>query len=197
MTRRVASVSLALALSSAFLSGCMTPRVTNTARTGVEQMLLSTAAERSLAKLALGKLDGRRVFINEAGLECVDKSYVAGLLKSLLANAGGVVVAKADDADLVCEPRAAALATDAWEGLFGVPALNIPIPMVGSTATPELAIFKQARQNGVAKLALLLHDRATGQMVANLGPEFGRSHSTVWTILLFISFRTTDIPELK
>src|SRR5262245_22338428 len=85
--------------------GCATTRTSDTARTAVEQLLISNAVDQSLAKVDFGPLNGHKVFIQEKYLDGVDKNYVAGTIRHRVLAAGGKLAEKPEDAELVMEIR--------------------------------------------------------------------------------------------
>ncbi len=65
-----------LALLASFGIGCATQKQSDTARTGVEQLLISTAVDRSLDKVDYKPIQNAKVYIEEKYLDCTDKNYV-------------------------------------------------------------------------------------------------------------------------
>src|SRR3954452_4051770 len=95
--------SFALSVCLAAVSGCATQKETHTARTGVEQLLVSSAIDGSLDKVDFPKLGGRKVFLETKYLDCVDKNYVIVSMHHRLLRVGSKLVDKLDDADVVLE----------------------------------------------------------------------------------------------
>lgn len=176
------------------LAGCSLGRKTDTARTAIEQLLLSTAADRALGGVECKELKGRKVFLDVSNLEAYDKGYVIGSLRDQLGECGVRLVADAKEADVILEARSGALAIDGSEFLLGIPSLPIPVPGAGVLQTPELAFFKKVNQQGVAKFAMNSRDKQTGKQVHSTGPLAGTAYYNRFTIL-FIQWKSTDIPE--
>ena len=189
-----AGLCVLLAVAGLVSGGCSMARKTDTARTAVEQLLLSTAADRALGHLTCDPLKGRKAFVDVSNLETYDKGYVTGAIRDALGARGVRLVADAKQADVIVEARSGALAIDGSEFLLGIPSLPIPIPGAGVVQTPELAIFKRVSQQGVAKLALSTLQKGTGEQILSTGPLAGDAYYNRFTIL-FIQWKSTDIPE--
>src|SRR5262245_27304100 len=103
---------LFLAVLSIFLPGCVMTRITEPPRSAVEQLLISTAADRSLGLASFDLFKGKKVFIDATYFESYDKPYVIGTLRDLLSTQGALLTTNATVADIVVEPRSGALSTD-------------------------------------------------------------------------------------
>ena len=79
---------LAALFAAVLVSGCLQTRTSEPSRTAVEQLLLSRAAAKSLAEADLEILRGRKVWVSGSYYESVDKSYVLGLVREKVAEAG-------------------------------------------------------------------------------------------------------------
>ncbi len=177
-----------------FLTGCMTPYVTQTERSGVEQLLLSASADRSIAKLNADFLKGKKVFLDTSNLESVDKGYVTGSTKAKLARCGVLVTDSADGAEIIVEVYSGALATDGDDFLIGIPSMGLPVPFAGPITTPEIAIIKKVSQLGVSKLGFHGYKVVDNKLVFSTETLSGTAYFHRWQIL-FIGFARTDIPE--
>lgn len=176
-------------------TGCSVARKTTTDRTAVEMALLSSAAERVMNKYEdPAALAGMSFFLDISELKAVDSEYVISALRLDLLKAGLNEAASRDDADLVVRPRTAVHGIDDSEVLLGIPAVPIVIPGAGSVETPELALFKRIYQRATSKFGAYAQRRDDGSLAFNWGEEWGRAFYTRWTILVFINFRTTDLP---
>jgi hypothetical protein len=174
--------------------GCSSVKTTETGRTAREQLLLSTAADRAWERLEPDPLRGRKVFVDAALLDCVDKGYVVGTLRDRLCSAGVFLVPEAKDADVVVEVRSAAFAIDREETVLGLPA--IPLPLPGGGGIPQIVLASETDLTARAKFLLLARVRETGAHVASVGPLDGRSRHTRWT-LLTATATETDVPEYE
>lgn len=193
MLKKIGMLGAAVALTVA--AGCTTYRDSNTARTPEEQLLLSKAVDYSLAGMTHAKLAGQKAFLDVSGLECVDKAYVVDALKQNLAASDVRLVDKADEAEFIITARAGTVATQAGSALFGIPALKIPIPMVGTTDSPEVALFKWVKQDGLAKLCVSAYSKDKKLIGSHEG--IGHTRYGRWTLLIMIHWDNTNVPELK
>ena len=189
---RLCAVSLGLLV----LAACGQHRTTDTGRTAVEQLLLSTAADQAMAEIDLGALQGRKVYLDPSHFDSVDKAYVIDLVRDSLGAIGARLMAERADADTIVEIRSGALGTERSDYLVGIPAIPVPIPLAGTLVTPELALYKQDTQRAIAKFALHATDQATGAQLIRSGAVSGKAYNTR-RVILFVPYRTTDVPELR
>ena len=135
-------------LIALFVSGCSVPRVSNTARTAVEQQLLSTVIERCIRLADFSDYRGKKVYMDYTYLDTqTDKIYIQGFLQHYLAEQGIQYVSDIDTSEYIIQPTSGVLATDQRRILIGTPPLPIPLPELGiSLVVPEVALFsKQTR----------------------------------------------------
>src|SRR5262249_35851034 len=151
------------------LTGCHTVNVSKPKRTATEQLLLSTAADRGLQGVELAPLRGKKVFLEEQYFRSYDQEYILGAIRELISTNDAFLVRKIDDADIVVEARSGGLGIDTRTNLFGIPALPIPIPMVGTIATPEVALWSSILHDSTGKFALLAYDNRTGGYIHSTG----------------------------
>lgn len=183
----------AAAAAMIVLAGCTSERTTSPARTATEQMLISTAADRAAAELTPGVPEGTKVFLDTRYFQGYDNDYAIGAIKDQLLRRGAALVEEAGKADAIIFVRAGALSTDNQSTLIGIPALQFPFLPVGNSITvPEIALFKEAEAKGVAKFSMTGYDAKTGKLIASTDPQYGFSHQTDHTVLLFFSWRTGD-----
>lgn len=172
--RRVAShraglpVGCGLLMAAMLLAGgCGTTRTTNTARSGIEQLLISDAIDRAVPQLDFRPLAGQTAYLDEKRLGgVVDKDYLIGSLRQHMLASGCVLTANREEATFIVEPRVGALGTDNDELLFGIPATNVPQTAMTAMlppAIPELPIAKRRSQRGIAKLAVYAYRRESGE----------------------------------
>jgi len=180
----------------ALLSGCHSLNVSEPKRTAAEQLLLSTAADRGLEDVKLEPLRGKKVFLEEQYFQSYDQEYILGAIRELISTNGAFLVRKIDDADIIVEARSGGLGIDTRTSLFGIPALPIPIPFVGTLATPEIALYKAELHDSTGKFALLAYDNKTGGYVHSTGSLAGKAYFNYYKLLGFFNWRSTDIPEL-
>ncbi|HEY1602499.1 MAG TPA: DUF6655 family protein [Pirellulales bacterium] len=173
--------------------GCMTTKESDTARTGVEQLLISSATDRALDKIDLAPIARAKVFVDSQYLDCVDKNYVIVAMHQRLLQQGCALVEKREDADVVVEVGSGGLGTDRTEWFVGTPA--IPLPLPSPIGIPKLAIFTRTRAIGTAKLSIIAMDVKSHQAVINSGCSLARSDQKNWNMLGMGSMQTGTVPQ--
>lgn len=130
------------------LTGCTSRTVSNTPRTAVEQLLLSTAVDIAFDKVRLPELSEKKVYLDFSSLQSYDSEYVKSAFKVSVAESGAVVLEKPEGADYIIQISCGALGNEYKDTLVGIPALPVPgSPM----SLPEVAIWKSVEQDGIAK----------------------------------------------
>jgi hypothetical protein len=76
--------------------------------------------------------------------------------------------------------------------LFGIPSFNLPIPLAGPLATPEVAIYKSDKQEGIAKFGATAYDAKDGHFIAESTPPLGRSRLEKQAVLI-VSWSHDDV----
>ena len=176
------------------LAGCTTARTSEPVRTATEQLLISAAADRAAAKLSLGIPKGTKIFIDTRYFQGYDDGYAVAAIRAQLLKNGMVLADDRKDAAAVIQVAAGALSTDQKSLLIGIPQLTVPyIPAGNSVTVPEIALFKQAEEEGVAKFVATGYDAKTGRLLATTDPRYGFSHNINHTVLLFFSWSTGDL----
>ncbi len=150
----------------------------DTARTGLEQLLISNAVDQSLAKVDFTPVRGAKVFLKTDYLECVDKNYVLLMTRSKLLANNCTLVDKADDAEVVMEIASGGVGTDRTDLQVGSP--EIPLGIMGSI--PKVNVYERKKAMGTAKLAILAMDAKSKQPVINSGFALARSNHQHWTM---------------
>lgn len=178
-------------------TACTQTGLTKPKRSAVEQLLISTAADRALEKADWSVIRGKKVFVDRSFYNSADKDYVIGTIRDYVSFNGGLLMAKVKEADLVLEPRSGGLSIDSSSSLIGLPASSAPTPFAGAVSLPEIAIFKSEKQYSIAKLAILVYQRESRQHVASTGPLVGRANIKYYKFLGFIGHTKTTIPEKK
>ncbi|HEY2826838.1 MAG TPA: DUF6655 family protein [Pirellulales bacterium] len=172
---------LSSVLMASSLAGCATIKQSDTSRTGIEQLLISSADDRALDKYDLRAISGAKVFVDTQYLDCVDKNYIlVALHERLLAN-HCTLVAKQEDSDVVMEVGSGGVGTDHHELFFGFPGVALPPPAM--VAIPKIALFERDKSMGTAKIVLVAYDTKTRVAVINAGYSLARSDHKFWQVL--------------
>lgn len=172
-------------------AGCATLRTSDTSRTGLEQLLLSDAVDKTLDRTPLPPVEGRKVFLDPQYLDCVDKGYVLGTLRQRLLNGGAALVDKKEDSQLVIEICSGGMGTDNSNSYFGMPGIALPGPM--PVSLPEVRLYDKSRQSGTAKLSLVAYDTATGSLVFDGGNSMALSEDNRWSVMGVGPFMEGDV----
>ncbi len=173
------------------LAGCTTTRTSDTARTAMEQLLISNAVDQTLSKMALPPVSGRKVILDAQYLDCVDKGYVVSSLRQKLLNHGALLVGKAEDSELTVEIRSGALGTDNVNSFVGLPKLSLPGPM--PLSLPEIKLIEKNSQFGTAKIGLVAYQTGTGELMFDSGRPLARSDDSRWAVLGIGPFQSGSV----
>ncbi|WP_435010958.1 DUF6655 family protein [Tundrisphaera lichenicola] len=167
-SRMLAGLTASALLASA---GCGTTKVTGTARTGTEQLLLTNAWDRALQRVDFRALTGVPVYLDTTNVTAVDQGWVISSLRESMLSQGVLIREKREQAQFIVEARVGAYGTDEDNFLVGISQTAIPPTVTGVPAgtIPEVPVVKRSRQQAVAKLALFAYDRASGQLVWQSG----------------------------
>ncbi|MBY6264404.1 hypothetical protein EI613_21150 [Azospirillum sp. 412522] len=184
---------LLLAAAGLGLAGCSTSHVTTPARSATEQLLISTAADQAAERLAGQMAVKGSVYVDAAGVEGYDTKYAVATVRDALLRHGAAMAQSRETAATIVELRVGALSVDSESSLLGIPSIDIPMPVGGSSSTPEISLFKKELTQGVAKLAATAYDRNSGALVSSSGPQYGFSNRAEWVLLLMLSWDTNDL----
>ncbi|RLS38442.1 MAG: hypothetical protein DWH81_10005 [Planctomycetota bacterium] len=154
--------------------GCSSVKTTNTARSSVEQMLISNAVDQSLDKINFHPFAGHKVFLEEKYIDCVDKAYVIGSIRHRLLHVGCKLVDKVDDAEIVLEPRSGTVGTTNSDSYVGIPEITLP----GMMTLPEVRVATKTKQVGVAKIGIAAYDAKSRTSLGEGGVTLAQSDDT-------------------
>ena len=164
-----------------FFAGCTTTRTTDTARTGMEQLLISNAVDQALDKYDFQALQGKSVFIDEKYLDSVDKGYLLSSIRERVLYNGGRIAPKAEDSDVTLEIRSGSVGTDNLETFVGIP--NMSVPGIVPIEIPEVKLWNRTSQMGTAKLGILAYETKSGTVYQQGGQALARSDDTKWFVM--------------
>ena len=196
-------LTLTLALLAGLTSGCVNKqRMTQPAQSVGEQLLLSTAIDRTLSELdmeAIGRLKGFKVYLSTTYLKALDQEYLIGSLRDLLFSSGVLVVDDPVQAQMIVEVRSGANSLDSATVTAGIAEDQaLPNPVTGApVALPELALFKKENNVSVTTVALVAYHANTRVHVFSSGTLLGGAYDRHYQILGLLRLRFTDVPELR
>ncbi len=175
------------------LAGCSTNVESNPPRTATEELLISTAAEHAAEKIAVQLPPHAAIFIDNSNFEGTDSKYAMGTIRTALFKQGMRLVDDKKKADVIIETRAGALSIDRNTFLIGIPSFNVPIPFTQSPlAFPQIALYGEEVQKGVAKFAVTGYDAKKGTLVSAQDPQYGFAHKTEKTVMIFVSWTDSN-----
>ena len=178
MTHRLGVCAACLLIA---ISGCATTKSSDTARTGIEQLLISSATDQALDKVNFEPIRNAKVFVETKYLDCVDKNYIIVSLHQRLLRTGSTLVDKPEDAQVILEVGSGAVGTDRQDFFVGMP--QIPLPPPSPISVPKLELFTRTRATGTAKLTILAYDAKTRVAVVDSGRVLARSDYKQWNML--------------
>lgn len=168
-----------LAIAIAAGNGCASIKESDTARTGLEQLLISSAVDRSLARVDFKPIAGAKVFLKPDLLDCVDKNYILLTIKAKLLRNDNTLVDKPEDADVILEVASGGVGTDRTDLFVGTPEMNLGL-MGG---LPKTTVYERKKAMGTAKLVIVATDTKSKQPVINNGFSLARSDHQHWSML--------------
>lgn len=163
---------LCFAVFIAFCAGgCGTTRLTDTARTATEQLLVSNAIDEAVTGLDFRMLAGKTVFFDPQYLDgAVDRGYLVSSIRQQLLASGCLLQEDRMKATYIVEARTGAVGTDRHAVLVGVPQMSVPSFVPGQPSQiPEIPFAKKTDQEAVAKVAVFAYNRVTGRPVWQSG----------------------------
>ncbi|PSJ18873.1 hypothetical protein [Nitrosomonas supralitoralis] len=187
------------------LSACATThKTTQTARSAIEQLLLSEAVIKSLPDELDSPLPiprGANVILDTSGIS-EDKDIVRQVLAGWLGKQGYHVMigwfgeegyhaqGDIDKATHRIGVIVESFGTEFGETFFGVPPIqSLVIPF----ATPELAFFKAQYQTGFVKFYFDISEIPSNRFIVSTSPFFAETHYNDYSVLFLISFKRTDL----
>ena len=181
-----------------FTVGCSTTqRNTQSARTAVEQLLLSEAVKRSLPRESRSVLPvphGANVAISTVGMT-PDQAVLQQVVAGWLGQQGYLVQKDGKDATHRIDVIVEALGTELAGTFMGMPPIQsqiIPFSL------PELSLYKSQLQTGYAKFHMNIFDVA-GNFMGSTSAFVADSYYNDYTVLFVLSHTSTDlstVPEL-
>lgn len=177
---------VALVVLLALVAGCGTSK----SRLATEQLLMSDAVDRTVAKISFRPLAGKRVYFDSQyikavkGVGFVNSDYVISSLRQQLVASGVLLEDDPDDAEFIVEARIGALGIDGHEIVYGIPASNAlssaasllpnspPLP-----AIPEISVAKRLDERGAAKIGIFAYHAKTREPVWQSGISVATSNA--------------------
>ena len=174
------------------IEGCaVSPQITNTPRSSIEQELLVSSLERGFETLDTQRLAGATVVVDFFGLT-PDKDFAKEFLIAWLQSHQVRIVTDPNEAQLRVKVFAPVLGVDQAQSFIGTPAFTVPF--LGVTI-PEIALFRDVRHMGHAALETYTIEEDGGKFLVKSPPAMGRSEYDHYTILIVIHFTRSDMEK--
>ncbi len=168
-------VFIAIILFLAALTGCRsTTRITDTAQTGSQQLLLSTTVDSVICSIDFSPLAFRDVYLDTSQLGAQSTGYAVYKIREQLCGAGVILNESRDEADLVLEVGMAAFGTDSNNQTFG---------FIGAFQLPEVNFCVTDTQYGTTQLSMFAYQRESGDVVWCCGPLRADAHQRIQRVL--------------
>jgi hypothetical protein len=176
-------------------AGCGTTRLTETPRSASEELLLSTAVDRSVSQLNFQLFAGQKVFLDTSNLGDVQqRHYLTSALRQHLLASGALLAKSMEEAEVVVEARAGSVATSRHDSLVGIPQTTLPVAPAGVPAIlPEIAIYKKQIHLGVAKVSVFAYRPEEGAALWQSGVCETQSTSRSTWLLGMGPFQSGDV----
>ena len=184
---------VAIAVVSLFSLGCSTSRMSHTARTGLEQLLISNAVDQVLNRFDFRQLAGASVYVEEKYVEGVDKGYLISSVRERLLQSGSRLVDKPEESDVVVELRSGGLGADTLDSYVGFPGISLPGPM--PVELPEVRLWNRTKQMGTAKIGVVAYDSKNRHALNLGGQNLARSDDSKWFLLGVGPFQSGTVRE--
>jgi hypothetical protein len=190
--RRIALGILLLCSVSFLVGGCaVSPQITNTPRSSIEQELLVSSLERGFETLETQHLAGATVTVDFYGLT-PDKDFAKEFLIAWLQAHHVHIVTDPKEAQLRVKVFAPVLGVDQAQSFIGTPSFTVPF--LGVTI-PEIPLFRDVRHLGHAALESYTIEEDGGKFLDKSPTAMGRSEYDDYTVLILIHFTRSDMEK--
>jgi len=191
MLKRIVKILCLSVVLVWLLSACSsTQKITNSARTATEQLLITEAVMRSLPKQPDSPLPIPKSAIIKLDLTGIsaDKDIVRGIILRWLGQYGYTV--QDEKATHRINIIVEALGTELGTTFFGIPPIQaslIPISL------PELSFYKADNQTGYARFHLDIFELPSGRFIASSLSFLADTFYNAYTVLFLFTFNKTDL----
>ena len=131
------------------------------------------------------------MFVQAYGLTA-DREFALEFIKAHFRGSGLDLVSDEKSAELNLKVFLAAFGVDHAEQLIGIPKTVAPVI---SVPTPEIALYKSARNRGYAEVEIFVFDEKANRFVGKTPRAIGRAKYDDYTLFLFISFNLGDLDK--
>lgn len=203
-SRPIRGCSACSLLAVSLAAGCLSVdnKVTGTARSGAEQLLLTGALDQAIGSIDFRPLAGAQVFLEAPQLAPNDAAWAQFALRRALLEQGARLVGSAKEAQIVVEAAIGAYGTDDRDCRVSLPSLAslspVPLPTMASVfGANQNGVARVSKQDAVVKLAVLARDARTHALVWESGTVLATNHLDRRFIGTRNWHRDTSLPELR
>ncbi|MFI4875051.1 MAG: DUF6655 family protein [Blastopirellula sp. JB062] len=156
-----AATAIAVCLIAVGLCGCRTTvAVSDTARSGSQQLLLNSSADAVICSFDFSPLAHRTCYLNTDGLGPESHGYLPYRIRERMSQQGVLLTDSKENAEVIVEAGLAAYGTDSQKNEVGV---------TNADSLPDLYLCIEGTQFGVAKLSLFAWESKTGEALWHSG----------------------------
>lgn len=191
MMRKIAKALCLSVTLVGLLSACSsTQKITSSARTATEQLLITEAVMRSLPKQPDSPLPIPQSTIIKLDLTGIsaDKDIVRGIILGWLGQYGYTV--KDENATHRINIIVDSLGTELGTTFFGIPPVQASLLPI---SLPELSLYKAENQTGYARFHLDIFELPSGRFIASSSPFLADTFYNAYTVLFLFTFNRTDL----
>lgn len=180
-----------------FNAGCgvLSRETSKTARTPIEQLLLSQAVERSIRTLNLPVPRDGSIAVEVTGLT-PDQEFLRQVVSEQLARRGFRVVKQQKEQAQEQKPTylvrivLEGFGTEQGTTFFGMPAIqSIVIPF----SLPPITLYQNVHQQGVVRFSLNIYNFESAQLLGFTRIYEASTHYNSYTLLIFWGWTSTDL----
>ena len=192
MMKAMKAICLGVVCTGLLTACSTTQKITNSARSATEQLLISEAVMRSLPKQSDSPLpipQGSNVKLDIAGISA-DKDIVRDAVVRWLGQHGYTVQDGLDNTTHRINIVVGSVGTELANTFFGIPPVQgslIPISL------PELSFYKAEYQTGYVNFHLDIFELPSGQYIGSSLPFVANTFYNAYTVLFLFSFKKTDL----
>jgi hypothetical protein len=183
-------------------SGCTSVKMTGSARTGTEQLLLTGTWDNALSHVDFSALAGTKVFLDTQFVSVVDKDYIISSIRRTMAEQGLLLESTKDKAQNIVEVAIGAYGTDERDRKFGLPGLSVaPSLTTGATVTSSgsstsLTFSETNQQDAVVKASLFAYEAKSGRLVWESSPLYNAQGVRDHFVMGAGPYRLSSRPEV-
>lgn len=150
-----------LGLAAVASCGCRsTVPITDTAKTGSQQLLVNSSADAVICAFDFSPLSNRLCYLDTTGLGAESKGYLPYRIREQMSVCGVRFAESSDQAEVIVEAGLAAYGTDSQMNEVGITNTN---------SFPNLHLYLQGTQYGVAKLSMFAWEKESGNTIWHSG----------------------------